>query len=53
MYGLKMFELFYLFNFLRRERLPNPWHKMTADAKVFRDSVISVIIAGVSVTLRK
>jgi len=47
-----MFDLFYLFD-LRRERVLNPRHEMAAGARVFRDSVISVILAGDSVTSRK
>jgi len=35
------------------ERVQNPEHKMAAGARHFRDSVISVILAGVSVTSRK
>jgi len=53
MYGPKMIDLFYLFHLLRRERVPNPWHGMAAGARLFRDTVISVILAGVSVTSRK
>ena len=45
----KMFDLFYIFDRLHREQVPNPWHKMAAGARVIRDSVISVILAGVSV----
>jgi len=52
MYDPKMFDIFYLFDRLRRERVPNPGHEMAAGARVFRDSVISVILAGVSVTSR-
>jgi len=32
MYGLKMFDLFYLFDLFRRERVLNPWHEMAAGA---------------------
>jgi len=53
MYGPKMFDLFYLFDLLCRERVPNPRHEMGAGARVIRDSVISVILAGVSVTSQK
>jgi hypothetical protein len=47
MYGPKMFDLFYIFHLLRWKRVPNPWHEMAADARLFRDTVISVILAGV------
>jgi hypothetical protein len=50
MYGPKMFGLFYLFDFLRREGVQNPGHNMAAGARHFRYSVISVILADVSVT---
>jgi hypothetical protein len=49
----KMFDLFYLFHLLRRERVPNPRHEMAAGARVLRDSVISMIFGGVGVTSRK
>jgi len=32
MYGPKMFDLFYLFDLLRWERVPNPQHEMAAGA---------------------
>jgi hypothetical protein len=32
MYAPKMFDLFYLFGRLRRERVPNPRHEMVAGA---------------------
>jgi len=32
MYGPKMFELFYLFELLRRDRVSNPRHEMAASA---------------------
>jgi hypothetical protein len=48
-----MFDLFYLFHLLHREQVPNPWHEMAAAAKVFRDSIIFMILVGVSVTSRK
>jgi hypothetical protein len=53
MYGPKMFDLFYIFDRLRRERVPIPRHEMAAGARVFRDSVISAILPGVSMTSRK
>jgi hypothetical protein len=53
MYGPKMFDLFYPFDLFRRERVPNPRHEMAAGIQVIRDSVISVILADVSVTSRK
>jgi hypothetical protein len=49
----KCWTFFYLFDLLRRERVQNPGHKMAADVRHFRDSAISVILAGVSVTSRK
>jgi len=55
----KCLTLFYLFDLLRRERVQNPGHNMAAGAvacdicPVIRDSVICVIIAGVSVKSRK
>jgi hypothetical protein len=55
----KCLTLFYLFYLLRRERVQNPGHNMAAGAvacdicPVIRDSVICVIIAGVSVKSRK
>jgi len=48
----KCLTLFYLFNLLRRERVQTPGHNMAARARHFRHSVISVILAGVSVTSR-
>jgi hypothetical protein len=48
----KCFTLFYLFDLFRRERVQNPAHNMTADARHFRQSVISMILTGVSVTSR-
>jgi len=53
MYGPKMFDFFYLFDLYLRERVPNPRHETAAGARVIRDSVISVILAGASVTSRK
>ena len=53
MYGPKSFDLFDLFDLLCHERLPIPRQKMVAGARVVRDRVISVIIAGVSATSRK
>ena len=53
MYGPKMFDLLYIFDRLHRERVPNPLHEMASGARVFHDSVISVILGGVSVTSRK
>ena len=44
---------FLIFYLLRRERVPNPRHEIAAGAGVFRQSVITVILAGVSVTSRK
>jgi hypothetical protein len=32
MYGPKMFDLFYFFDRLHRERVPNPRHEMAAGA---------------------
>jgi len=32
MYGPKIFDLFQLFDLLLWERVPNPWHEMTAGA---------------------
>ena len=49
----KCLTLFNLFDLLRRQRVQNPGHNMAAGARLFRDSVISVILAGVSVTSRK
>ena len=48
----KYLTLFYLFHLLRRERMQNPGHNLAAGARHFRHSVISVILAGVSVTSR-
>jgi hypothetical protein len=45
--------LFHLFDLIRRERVQNPGHKMAAGTRHFRDSVISVILAGVRGTSRK
>jgi hypothetical protein len=47
MYGPKMFDLFYLFDFLRWEQVPNPMKWLPA--RVICDSIISAILAGVSV----
>jgi len=52
MYGPKMFDFFYLFDLLRMQRVQNPGQNMAAGARHFRHSVISVIVAGVSVTSR-
>jgi len=49
----KFIIFFYIFDLLCRERVPIPGQKMAAGARVIRDSVISVILAGVSATLRK
>jgi len=48
----KCLTLFYLFDLFRRERVQNPGHNMAAGARHFRHSVISVILAGISVTSR-
>ena len=40
---------FYLFDLLRKDRVQNPGHNMAAGARHSRHSVISVILAGVSV----
>ena len=48
----KCLTLFYLFDLLRWERVQNPGHNMAAGARHFRHSVVSVILAGVSVTSR-
>jgi len=45
MYGPK---IFYLFDLLCHEQVPIPRQKMAAGTRVIRDSVISVILAGVS-----
>jgi len=46
----KCLILFYLFDHLLREQVQNPGHNMAAGARHSRHSVISVILAGVSVT---
>ena len=46
----KCLTLFYFFDLLRRERVQNPGHNMAAGARNFRYSVMSVILADVSVT---
>jgi hypothetical protein len=38
---------------LCKEQVQNLWHNMAAGARHFRDSIISVILAVVSVTSRK
>jgi len=48
----KCFSLFYLFDLLLRERVQSPGYNMAAGARHFRHSLISVILAGVSVTSR-
>jgi hypothetical protein len=48
----KCLTIFYLFDLLRRQRVQNPGHNMAAGARHSRHSVISVILAGVSVTSR-
>jgi len=48
MYGPKIFYHFDLFDLLCHKRVQIPGQKMAAGAKVIRDSVISVILAGVS-----
>jgi hypothetical protein len=40
MYGPKMFDLFYLIELLRRERVLNPRHKMAAGAIHLRQRYI-------------
>jgi hypothetical protein len=47
------FYLFDLFDRLSRERVPIQRQKMAAGLRVIRDSVIPVILAGVSATSRK
>ena len=46
----KCLTLFYLSELLRWERVQNPGHNMAAGERHFRHSVISVILARVSVT---
>ena len=64
MCGPKSLDLLDLFDLLCHERVPIPGQetaagarvirqKMAAGARVIRDSVISVILAGVSATSRK
>jgi len=40
MYGPKMFDLFYLFDHLHREQVPNPRHEMAAGASRSRQCYI-------------
>jgi len=53
MYGPKMFDLFLpFFDLLHMERVQNRGHNVAAGARHFRHSVISMILAGVSVISR-
>jgi hypothetical protein len=53
MYGPKIFTFSTFLTFFFRERVPIPRQKMAAGARVIRDSVISVIPAGVGATVER